>query len=74
MKQLIVVSAVAFILLGCGVADVTSGAGELADTGDRLVAAVEGANRTVAEQRELNQWNLGQSTGVKCQASNTRRP
>ena len=52
MKQLIALSVVAFILTGCGVADVTSGAGELADTGDRLVAAIEQANQTVSEQRE----------------------
>ena len=45
MKQLVALLAVAFILSGCGVADVTSGAGELADTGNRLADAIETANQ-----------------------------
>jgi hypothetical protein len=55
MKQLIAVLAAAFILVGCGVADVTSGAGKLAATGDRLASALEQANQTLSEQGELNQ-------------------
>ena len=55
MKQLIAILAMTSILSACGVADVTSGAGELADTGDRLVSAIEGVNQTVSEQRESNQ-------------------
>ena len=55
MKQLIAVLAVAFIISGCGVADVTSGAGELADTGNRLATAIEQANQTVSEQAKSTQ-------------------
>ena len=55
MRRLIAFTAVSLLLSACGVADVTSGAGELADTGDRLVAAIENANQTVAQQSEANQ-------------------
>ena len=55
MKQLIAVLSVALIISGCGVADVTSGAGELADTGDRLANAIEEANQTVSQQAKSYQ-------------------
>ena len=54
MKHLISVLVVAFIISGCGVADVTSGAGELADTGDRLATAIEQANQTISEKGKSN--------------------
>ena len=55
MKQLIALLAVAFILSGCGVADVTSGAGELADTGNRLVSVIEDASQTLSDQEQSNE-------------------
>lgn len=50
MRHLFVTLTVASLLSACGVADVTSGAGELADTGDRLVSVIEDANRNIEEQ------------------------
>ena len=50
MKLVTTILTLAFVLSGCGVADVTSGAGELADTGDRLVAAIEDASQSQSNE------------------------
>ena len=55
MKHVIAALAVAFIISGCGVADVTSGAGELADTGNRLATAIEETNQSISEQAKSYQ-------------------